>query len=88
MYAFGTLNRKLINEIINNMCSTYLNDCLKLIQLKFSDEPMLKNMLQIVINGFRIFKTEHATFEFKKKNKLFASSENYNCKIIFEVWKI
>lgn len=69
LYAFGTINRKNIHEIVNSMCEMYLCNCMEFLQKKYTNMHDLNKMLNIVRNGFKTFKSEHMTFKYLKNIK-------------------
>ncbi|KYN29134.1 hypothetical protein ALC57_01437, partial [Trachymyrmex cornetzi] len=71
LYAYGSLNRKIIHKIIIDMCTTYINNCLDFLKCKFSNNIELNNMLDVMKNGFNTFRTEYLTFTFLKQINCF-----------------
>lgn len=76
LYAYGNLSRKTIHSIINEMTNSYLSNLLTIISHRFNNNTDLKSMLNILKNGFKMFKTEHITFAYLKNiNCLFLPSK-------------
>jgi len=71
LYVHRNLNRKIVHEIIINICTTYINNCLDFIKCKFPNNIELHNMLDVIKNGFNTFRTEHLTFIFLRKINCF-----------------
>ncbi|XP_039312881.1 uncharacterized protein LOC120359458 isoform X1 [Solenopsis invicta] len=70
LYAYGSLNRKVIHKIIIDICTTYINNCLDFLKCKFQNTE-LHDMLDVMKNGFNIFRTEHLTLKFLSKINCF-----------------
>lgn len=66
LYAYGSLSRKIVHNIINEMSNSYLSILLTIISKKFNDSDDLCAMLNILKNGFKIFKSEYLTFAYLK----------------------
>ena len=64
LYAFGNLNRKLAHEIIVNMCSLYLNNCLNFLVKRIENTSELHQMISVIKNGFHIFRTAYLTLKY------------------------
>ncbi|KYN22123.1 hypothetical protein ALC57_05487 [Trachymyrmex cornetzi] len=70
------MNRKIVHKIINEITNSYLSNLLTIISNRVNDKKDLNAMLNILINGFKMFKTEHLTFTYLKKiNCLFVPSK-------------
>ena len=59
MYAFGLLNRKLNHKIIIDLYRTFITSSFSLIKSQFPQYHDLSYMLDIVQDGFNLFKTEY-----------------------------
>jgi hypothetical protein len=70
LYAYGSLNRKLVHKIIIDICTTYINNCLDFFKCKFQN-IVLHDMLDVMKNGFNTFRTEHLTLTFLSKINCF-----------------
>jgi len=66
LYAYGTMNRTIIHDIILSTSSLY-NFCLEYIKLKYGKIDELCNILQVIKKAFENFKTEHLTFQYFQK---------------------
>lgn len=67
LYAYGSLSRKAVHKIINEMSNSYLLIICTIMSNKFSNNDDLCAMLNIIKKGFKIFRTEHLTFSYLKK---------------------
>jgi len=48
LYAHGSLNKKIVHEIIINICTTYINNYLDFVKCKFQNNIELHNMLDVM----------------------------------------
>lgn len=67
LYAYGSLNRKVVHEIIIDVCTMYINNCLDFFKCRFQNNIELYNMLDVMKNGFNPFRTEHLMLTFLSK---------------------
>lgn len=71
LYATSSMNRTLINELIDNIKTFYNSICFQALQKKLTDNSEIANMLQIVEHVFDDFKSEYLTLKyFQEKNYL------------------
>lgn len=64
LYASGTLNRTVINDIIKTMSSFYNSICLPMLRIKYNNIDGLRDILQVIEGAFNNFQTEYSTFKY------------------------
>lgn len=67
LYADSTLNRNIIHDIIRNISLFYNSICLEFLKTKYKNIHDFYDVLQIIQNAFKNFKTEYLTFQYFQK---------------------